>query len=388
MTTNTQHANMHLTGITFCANAVTLDKQQNDHINKIYGTGVLTKLDQPSDAPLGGSSGRRVILPSQVAQAAISTLIDMPLNFSNDFDAHQKSQPIGAIYAAEVVGDEIQIKFYLYAVNFPEQVQRIQQEKNLMGFSYEIADVLCQDVGDDLLEVASCTFTGAAILYKDKAAYKTTSLNANEEETMSKEILEKLTEMEAANKALTEKVEELAASNKKLLEANASVSSAVKPAVDALRAGADAMDAAGVGGDAKRGHAVIARGMANDLEAAAAKGSRPQMYQTDDWLNASADDKKADEGMDKKYKELEAAHDDLKTQIEDLKKTKFMEAGEPNRSTLPPQITALLASSNLMPSGQGEKINIKSLDAAFDAAKMSTAQRISAKTALKSQNLI
>lgn len=377
-----------LIGTSFTAKAVTLENPQDSHPNKIYGTGVLTRLDEPSDAPLGGSNGRRVILPSSVAQAALSTLIGMPLNFSNDFDAHHKGQPIGAISAAAIVGNEIEIKFYLYAVNFPEQVKRIQQEKTLMGFSYELADITCLEVGDDLLEVVTCTFTGAAILYKDKAAYKTTSLDANEEIIMQKEILEKLQQMEDANKSLALKVEELTASNKKLLEANASVAAAVKPAVESLRAGAEAMDAAGVGGDTKRGHAAIARGMANDLEAAAAKGSRPQIYQTEDFLSASADNKKDDEEADKKFKELQASNENLQTQIEDLKKTKFMNASEPNRQTLPPQITALLSKENLMPSNAGEKINVKSLDAAFDSAKMTTDQRLAAKTALRNQNLI
>lgn len=370
---------IHLSGMSFYAMALNIPEHQ-DHPNKILGEGVLTKLDQPSDAPLGGSNGRRVILPKAIAEQSLSTLLGMPLDFSDDFSSHEKTQNIGSIYEANIEGNDLKIKFYLYGVNFPEQVKRIQAEKHLMGFSYEMANISCDEIGDDLLEITRCTFTGAAVLYKDKAAYKTTSLNAHAETSMNEEILKKLEEMTTQINELKAQNDELKASQEKHLQANASYAAQAKPSVDALRAAADCMQAAGIGTDPKRGHIAAARSMADDIEAQANLGKKPQIYQTQDFLSASAD-------ADKKIETLQAGLADMNTKFEDLKKSKFEAAAQPERKTLSPEIKTLLAQANIIP-GEDGKLNIKQLDAALEKTQMNAEQRIAFKSTLRQSGSI
>jgi hypothetical protein len=378
-----------LSAMSFDAMALNIPEHQ-DHPNKILGTGVLTKLDQPSDAPLGGSNGRRVILPSHVAEAALSTLLGMPLDFSNDFSSHEKTQNIGSIYEAYIEGNDIKIKFYLYGVNFPDEVKRIQSERHLMGFSYEVANVSCNEIttpnGEELLEITRCTFTGAAVLYKDKAAYRTTSLHANAEISMNEEIKTMLEEMKAQNEKLQTQIEELKASQDKHLEANANYAAQAKPSVDALRAAADCMQASGIGTDPQRGHMAAARRMADDIEAQANLGRRPQIYQTADFLSASNDAKK-DSEADKKIEVLEANLADISTKFEDLKKAKFDAAAQPERKTITPEIKQLLAQAGVTAPEDG-KLNIKQLDTALEKANMSSEQRVAFKTNLRANGAI
>ena len=43
-----------------------------------------------------------------------------------------------------------------------------------LGLSYEVTDVLLRDAAEDIWRLEKVTFTGAAILRRDKAAYRNT----------------------------------------------------------------------------------------------------------------------------------------------------------------------------------------------------------------------
>jgi hypothetical protein len=67
----------------------------------------------------------------------------------------------------------IEIAGYLYARDFPE-VMRELRRPHALGMSYEITDARIDDVRAAIWTVSQCTFTGAAILRRDKAAYRDT----------------------------------------------------------------------------------------------------------------------------------------------------------------------------------------------------------------------
>lgn len=161
---------LHLTGVTLSAKAH-IDVEDSTHINKIPISGVLTKLDEPSDSALGGSNGMRVILPKAVAEKALHTLIDMPLDFSNKFDSHNKKQNFGAISAAKIEGNKVVVSGHLYGVSHPDEVEKIKKEQKDFGFSFEVSNVSAHEVQDPktnekFLVIDDCVFTGAAVLYK------------------------------------------------------------------------------------------------------------------------------------------------------------------------------------------------------------------------------
>ncbi|MES1988467.1 MAG: hypothetical protein V4440_10640, partial [Pseudomonadota bacterium] len=229
--------------LSFSAMASEMPKpdDENEHPNKVPFTGVLTRLDQPSDMPLGkGSHGKRVILPKSVAEKSLSSLMCMAVDFTDDLCGHDPQQKIGIITGATIEGNAINIEGFFYGADFPIVVKRIQANKSLMGFSYE-AQVICQPMGDDFLEIVHCAFTGAAVLYKDKAAYTSTSLSANaeEENKMLDEILKAINALNTRLDSIDNKVKEVQAS------AGQSMLDKVSPHMHACHAAADDMMAAG-----------------------------------------------------------------------------------------------------------------------------------------------
>ena len=68
------------------------------------------------------------------------------------------------------------VRGYLYARDFPEVAEAIQaQTPEALGMSYELADARVEDMRAEVWKLTRVTFTGAAILLRDKAAYRATS---------------------------------------------------------------------------------------------------------------------------------------------------------------------------------------------------------------------
>ena len=203
----------HLQAMSFAAMALAFPDAGDSHSNKLPFTGVLTRLDRPSDKPLNGTGGKRVILPSAVAEAALASLLGMAIDFKKEFDGHRPKVKIGLITSANVVDDAVEIAGFFYAADFPEEVQFIQAEAGKLGFSFE-AQSLIQDMKADPLVVEACEFTGAAVLFKDKAAYFNTSIAADaaQEPRMNDEEKKMLLAMQNSITALTDAVAKIAMS--------------------------------------------------------------------------------------------------------------------------------------------------------------------------------
>ena len=81
------------------------------------------------------------------------------------------------ITGAEIKGHDLSIEGFLYAADFPAVITGIKTNKPKLGFSFEARDLMTTDPDADPVTIAECVFTGGAILFKDRAAYKSTSLN-------------------------------------------------------------------------------------------------------------------------------------------------------------------------------------------------------------------
>lgn len=148
------------------------------HPNRAPFSGVLTHVDRPSDAPPAGADGHLVVLPAAVAEAALPSLLGMAVNFSPDARGHAVRRKIGVITEARVEGGELRVAGHLFAKDFPDAVREIRARRDEMGMSYEITHVEVEDVEAETWVLANVVFTGAAILEKDAAAFKRTSLAA------------------------------------------------------------------------------------------------------------------------------------------------------------------------------------------------------------------
>lgn len=170
------------------------------HPNRSGFRGVLTLVDVASDRAPAGAHGHRVMLTKRAAERAIPSLLGMALDYSPRFDMHDTRRKIGVITRAEIVGREIVVGGFLYKRDFPEIVAEIGQAalgerttsgghtsgalsstgtdarptRDWLGMSYEIADAVVEDIQASIWVLTQVTFTGAAVLRRDKAAYRAT----------------------------------------------------------------------------------------------------------------------------------------------------------------------------------------------------------------------
>ncbi|MGO8985417.1 MAG: hypothetical protein ACLPHI_00820 [Terriglobales bacterium] len=166
----------------------------NGHPNRVGFRGVLTIVDAVSDKSPSGARGHRVLLTRRAAEAAIPSLMGMGLDYSPALDRHDARRKIGVITRADIVGRAIEVGGFLYGRDFPEIVEEIgkpqqgeakaatpsgrgfndRSSKAGLGMSYEITDAFVEDMAATVWVLNRVTFTGAAVLRRDKAAYKST----------------------------------------------------------------------------------------------------------------------------------------------------------------------------------------------------------------------
>jgi hypothetical protein len=146
------------------------------HPNRAPFTGVLTLVDLPSTRPPSGARGHRVILTRAAALAALPSLLGMAVDYAPSWDGHDARRKCGLITHADVDGARLRVGGYLYAKDFPEVERQLRQcSGGSMGMSWELADAHVADMNADVWSLTRATFTGAAILLREKAAYRDTS---------------------------------------------------------------------------------------------------------------------------------------------------------------------------------------------------------------------
>ena len=157
--------------------AIALPRVEN-HPNRGEFHGVLTWVDVASDRPPAGARGHRVLLTRQAVEQALPSLLGMALDYSPALDRHDTQRKVGVITAADIVGKTLEIGGFLYAKDFPAVVSAIRgsatRQAPALGMSYEISDAKIADMKSSIWTLTSVTFTGAAILRRDKAAYRNT----------------------------------------------------------------------------------------------------------------------------------------------------------------------------------------------------------------------
>lgn len=150
------------------------------HPNRREFQGVLTAVERASDKPPSGARGHRVLLTAVAAERAIPSLLGMGIDYAPEFDRHDARRKVGVITRAELTGEnrrqrKLAVEGFLYAKDFPEIVGEIAARgAGELGMSYEIAEVRVADVEATVWIVTDFTFTGAAVLRREKAAYQDT----------------------------------------------------------------------------------------------------------------------------------------------------------------------------------------------------------------------
>jgi len=146
------------------------------HPNRVPFEGVLTLVDEPSNRPPSGARGHRVILTREAALAALPSLMGMAVDYAPGWDGHDARRKCGIITQADVEANRLRVSGCLFGKDFPEVEDRMRSGKaGMMGMSYEIADAHVEDMNAEIWKLTRATFTGAAILLREKAAYRNTS---------------------------------------------------------------------------------------------------------------------------------------------------------------------------------------------------------------------
>jgi hypothetical protein len=149
------------------------------HPNRLPFEGCLTLVDVPSDKAPSGARGHRVVLTREAAETALPSLLGMAVDYKVGWDGHDARQKCGIITSARLDGSKLLVSGFLFARDFPEMEAKVggvaAGVDGTMGMSYELADAHVADMRDAVWRLTRATFTGAAILLREKAAYRGTS---------------------------------------------------------------------------------------------------------------------------------------------------------------------------------------------------------------------
>jgi hypothetical protein len=155
------------------------------HPNRREFCGVLTLADAPSERAPSGARGHRVLLTAQATERALPSLLGMAVDYTPELDRHDARRKVGIITSADLrttlgKAQRVDVRGYLFARDFPEVVHDMRRRKGELGMSYEIADVRVVDTEAPVWVATEFTFTGAAVLLREKAAYEGTSVELAE----------------------------------------------------------------------------------------------------------------------------------------------------------------------------------------------------------------
>jgi hypothetical protein len=170
---------------TLAMNAMAVEfPEVSGHPNRLPFEGCLTLVDTPSDRAPSGARGHRVVLTRSAAETALPTLLGMAVDYKAGWDGHDARQKCGIITSAELDDKRLMVAGYLFARDFPEIEGQMEppattnghaERTPRMGMSYELADAHVADMRASIWTLTRATFTGAAILLREKAAYRGTS---------------------------------------------------------------------------------------------------------------------------------------------------------------------------------------------------------------------
>ena len=129
--------------------------------------GVLAYVDCASDSAPSGAHGHRLILTKEAVEQALPTLIGKPINCCKRLSGHEQNV-IGMILDTSI---DRKNRIRVRGVVDPTKLS----SRRGLGMSFEAEKCRITDLRAPIWEVNHLTFKGAAVLYKNVAAYKQTS---------------------------------------------------------------------------------------------------------------------------------------------------------------------------------------------------------------------
>jgi len=321
-------------GARFRLEAMALDIPEfPGHPNRVPFSGILTRVDQPSDRAPAGAAGRRVLLPRATAERALPSLLGMAVDYAPGLRGHDVRRKIGIITRAEIQDDRLQVAGYLFAKDFPDLVNEVRARRERLGMSYEVTEVRVTDPAADIWRLEHVVFTGAAILERSAAAYQQTSLAAAQGGQLA--LFAKPTEGVPMNEPLNQTLELLAQSSQALA-----------------------------------------------AEVASLRALVTELRQAHEGTRHIAAESPAGDGISTRLAELARSTDDLRRRYDALESHAERFSAQAARKTVPPQVFTLLAKNGVSTDtiGSNGRIEVAVLDKAIEGLPVE--QRIAVKSQL------
>jgi hypothetical protein len=203
-------------------NVVSFSVAQSENPDFMKFDAVVGYVDTPTDAtPGGGIDGYQLVIRSEGMD--VRSLVGSGVNVawydgwfedsSQNLKGHDARFKVGVIDSAQVVGNQIMVSGHLWKYDFPDVCDTIECAKESLGCSVEAYfDGFQKDDDTKILTGFGARFTGVAILYKNKAAFKSTkvmcSIQEQEEDNLNEETKKALEAMfSEQNKAFEAKFE-------------------------------------------------------------------------------------------------------------------------------------------------------------------------------------
>lgn len=146
-----------------------------EHPNRRAFTGVLFRVDEPSDNSPSGARGRKLIIPTRVAEGALHSLIGMAVNWEKNLERHEVKKIGGIITEAKIEGRDVRVGGFLFPKNLQREVEMLERDD--LGMSFEAADCMVENMKAKVWTIIRLTFTGATVIQRNRAAYKKSSFS-------------------------------------------------------------------------------------------------------------------------------------------------------------------------------------------------------------------
>lgn len=166
--------------------------EASDHPNKVPFKCALFAVDQPSDGSPMGAGGKKIRISSSVCDQYLHTFVGMAFNidYVNGMADHDPRFKVAVIEKAyRSIDGFAWVDGYVYGKDFPDVIATIRYYNGLVeqygwteyqfGASLEMTASVQNAEGDEnVLDVIEFCGTGAAILFAESAAFKSTTFAA------------------------------------------------------------------------------------------------------------------------------------------------------------------------------------------------------------------
>ena len=151
-------------------------------------SGVLFRIDEPSEYAPAQGSDTPLYISREVALEAIASVPGKPLDAHNQLDRHANNNIVGVMTNAKISENDFIIEGHLWPYNQKDQIQNIVAKKSSLGMSMNAKAVgyKTQVNNTPVFNITKLSILGANILYSNNATYnKTRILTANHDAVTS-----------------------------------------------------------------------------------------------------------------------------------------------------------------------------------------------------------